>query len=66
MNKREAAIITAYTGIFMGHGSEFHRYVEEKFGHSIFTHEFASARFWERLKELCHDDFMKLIEKMDD
>ena len=66
MKKREAAIITAYTGIFMGHGSDFHRYVEEKFGHSIFTHEFASKEFWEKLKELSHDDFLNVIKKMED
>ena len=62
MNKREAAIISAYTGIGFGgyHFSEFHKYVEEKFGHPVFTHEMANQSFWDKLKELCFDDFKAL------
>lgn len=66
MNKKESAIITAYTGISFGKElfPEFHKYVEEKFDHPVLTHEMASKEFWSRLKELCADDFMKLADEI--
>lgn len=68
MNKRQAAIVTAITGCSFGGElfSEFHKYTEEKFGHPIWTHEMASEKFWEKLKELAMPDFQKLIEEIKD
>lgn len=62
MNNREAAIISAYTGVSFGgaHFSHFHQYVEEKFGRSVWTHEMADERFWAALKELAKDDFIEI------
>jgi len=67
MNKRESAIIFAYTGISFGASlfSEFHQYAEEKFGHSIFTHEMASEIFWEKLKKLSEEDFINLVNSIE-
>ena len=66
MTKRESAIITAYTGIGFGDAlfSDFHKYVKEKFGHPIWTHEMADPHFWEKLKLLCADDFKELAESI--
>jgi hypothetical protein len=66
MNKREAAIISAYTGVSFGGAlfSDFHKYVEEKFGHSVWTHEMACQKFWEKLKELAKEDFMNLAKNI--
>jgi len=66
MNKREAAIITAITKISFGKNGNhsFHEYVEEKFGHSVFTHEFSSPEFWGKLKELACNDFEKICEDL--
>lgn len=68
MNKRESAIITAYTGILFGGKlfSDFHEYVEEKFGHPVWTHEMVSQEFWDKLKELSRDDFSNLAENIGD
>ena len=68
MNKRESAIISAYTGLSFGGKlfSEFHKYVEEKFGHPVWTHEMASKEFWEKLKKLCEEDFINLAENIRD
>lgn len=68
MNKRESAIITAYTGISFGGKlfSEFHKYVEEKFGHPVWTHEMAEKEFWEKLKKLSESDFIDLVENIKD
>ena len=38
MTKREAAIITAYTGILIGKFNDFHKYIEEKAGRGVYTH----------------------------
>ncbi len=68
MTKRESAIITAMTGISFGERelfSEFHQYVEEKFGHPVFTHEMAEKKFWEQLKKLAMPDFIELAKNID-
>ncbi len=39
MNKREAAIVAAYTGFLIGEFSDMHKYIEEIMGGSVFTHE---------------------------
>ena len=68
MNKRESAIITAYTGVSFGGKlfSEFHHYAEQKFGHSIWTHEMANSEFWEKLKKLSEQDFIDLAKSIED
>lgn len=67
MNKREAAIITAYTGVCFGGKlfSDYHKYVEEKFGRPISTHEMADKRFWLALKEKSYDDFVELAKSIE-
>jgi len=66
MTPREAAIITAYTEISFGGKNfhHFHEYVEEKFGHPVWTHEMADKEFWLKLKELSRDDFMELVKSI--
>ena len=39
INKREAAIITAYTGFFIGDVGELYEYLSEKAGRPVYTHE---------------------------
>ena len=68
MTNREMAIISAYTGISFGgkHFEHFHKYAEEKFGHPVWTHEMANQAWWDRLKDLCYDDFALLAENSTD
>lgn len=68
MNKRESAIITAYTGISFGGKvfPDFHEYVKEKFGHPVWTHQMSDQEFWDKLKELSADDFKNLAENIGD
>lgn len=61
MTKRECAIVMAYTGVCMCSGDDFnifHKYVEEKLGRPIFTHEFAALA--DEIKERAKDDFIRL------
>ena len=60
MNKREAAIVTAYTGILTGSFSEFHEYAEEIMGRAIWTHEFGNNKVTEELKIKSKEDFVAL------
>ena len=40
MTKREAAIVSVYTGVLIGDFSDFYAYAVEIMGRPIFTHEF--------------------------
>jgi len=66
MNKKESAIICAYTGVSFGGElfSPFHQYVEEKFNRPVFTHEMADPDFWVKLKDLARDDFIELAKNI--
>ncbi len=69
MNKRQASIITAYTGISFGGGDlahDFHKYVEEKFEKPVCTHEMRDEGFWDYLKKLAHDDFLELAKSINE
>lgn len=63
MNKREAAIVSAYTGFLIGDFSELHKYIEEKFGHPVFTHQMANEGFEDELKKLSKPDFIAIEVK---
>lgn len=60
MTKREAAIVSAYTGYLIGRFSEVHKYAEEKFGHPIFTHQFGDKDMADKLSELAKPDFVAM------
>lgn len=66
MNKREAAIITAYTNVMCGEFSDFQKYVEEKFGRPVLSHEFASKEFTAELRQASKEDFLSLAESIGD
>lgn len=63
MTKEEAAIVSAYTGILVGNFSDMHAYVENKFERPVWTHEFASKEFFDKVKEAAYEDFIKLVVK---
>lgn len=58
MTKREAAIISAYTGVFIGDADELYDYAKEIMGRPVFTHEFSSKA--EEIKEKAKKDFFAL------
>ena len=60
MTKREAAIVSAYTGILIGKFSDMHEYVEEKLGRPIWTHQFAEEKLFEEIKEAVKPDFISI------
>ena len=60
MTKREAAIVSAYTGILIGDFSEMHKYVEKIMDRPVFTHEFAGKNFAKEVKNKSRQDFINL------
>jgi len=60
MTKREAAIVSAYTGFLLGSFAAMHAYAEELFGRPVWTHEFGTKEVADKLKELSRPDFIGL------
>lgn len=58
MTKREAAIVSAYTGYLIGEFSDFQAYAEEIMGRPVFTHELPNIA--DELKEKSKKDFMSI------
>lgn len=58
MTKREAAIVSAYTGYLIGEFSDFQAYAEEVMGRPIFTHDLTRLEY--ELKEKSKKDFMNI------
>jgi len=60
MTKREAAIVTAFTGRMLGDFSEFHGYAKELMQRPVFTHEFGSKKITKEIHDLAKADFIAL------
>jgi len=65
MTKREAAIVSAYTGFLCGAFTDMHEYVEELFCGPVFTHQLGDRDFVKRLKEMAKPDFIKLSDDIE-
>ena len=61
MTKREAAVITAYTGVFIGDKAEYYKYINELMGRTVFTHEM--SKLADEIKKRAEKDFMELKVK---
>jgi hypothetical protein len=64
MNKKEAAIVSAYTGYLIGSFSEMHKYANELFGRPIYTHEFGSEDFSNELRDKSKSDYVALSDNI--
>lgn len=57
MTKREAAIVSAYTGYLIGEFSDFQAYAEEVMERPIFTHELSDTKLITEIKNKAAKDF---------
>lgn len=65
MNQREALVFTAYTGVtFVQNFSDFHEYAEELMGRPIFTHQFASTEFAEKIATAAKPEFLRICKNV--
>ena len=60
MTKREAAIVSAYTGYLIGEFSELHKYVEEIIGRPVYTHEMGNKETFDEIKSKAKNDFVSI------
>lgn len=61
MTKKEAAIVSAYTGYLCGDFDDLHAYLETLFGRPIFTHEL--PQMMDQIHERSKPDFLALEVK---
>ena len=60
MTKKEAAIISAYTGVLLGEFSDMHEYIEQILGRPVWTHQLANEDIHNEIKNKSRDDFISL------
>lgn len=61
MTKREAAIVSAYTGFLLGDFGAMHEYIEEIMGRPVFTHEMGSGGVVDQIQAKAKPDFLQLV-----
>ena len=65
MTDREKAIVMAYTGCVMLAGDKlgvFYKYIEEKLGHPLYTHELSYPEVQDTVREAAREDFIALAK----
>ena len=60
MTLQEKIIVSAYTGFLMCDWSSVHKYIEEKMGRPVWTHELADRNLIAALRERMKPDFLAL------
>lgn len=63
MTKREAAIVSAYTGVMLGTMGDMCEYIEEILKRPVFTHELANQKVVEEIRKASKPDFMLIKVK---
>ena len=66
MTTQEKIIVSAYTGCLMCNFTEVHKYIEEKLGRPVWTHELARPEMQELIQEVCREDFLALCNDTDE
>lgn len=60
MTTREAAIVSAYTGVLIGKFDVLHGYIEEIMECPIFTHQMGNKRIAEEIEKRSKKDFLAI------
>lgn len=67
MNKREALVLTAYTGVsFLNNFSDLQEFAEEVLNRPIWTHNLGDPKIVNDLKEAVKDEFMHIVKNVED
>ena len=66
MTKEEKLIVSAFTGVLMTDFSSLHKFIEEKLGRPVWTHELANKSVWDEIKGAVSKDFMELCKEEND
>lgn len=60
LTKKQAVVLSGFTGLLHGSFSDFHEDVEKRMGRPVFTHELGDKDIAARVKELYRDDFIAM------
>lgn len=60
MTRKEAAIVSAYTGVLIGEFSDMHEYVEKIMKRPVWTHELGNKATFNEIKNLSKQDFLDI------
>ena len=66
MTRRECAILSAYTGYMLvpaGHFGEIHQIIQEALGRPVWTHEMASEKLQEQIREALRPQVQEIMER---
>lgn len=63
MTHQEKVVVSAYTGYLMCDFSDVHKYIEEKLGRPVWTHEMADHRIALEIRDATSEDFLALCEE---
>ena len=66
MTKREAIVISAYTGVLLVDFSDLHEYIEEIMERPVFTHELANPAVSDYITELAKPEFIQICDSIND
>jgi len=66
MDKKEAAVIGAYTGILIGDFDDLHIYIEEIMDGPVMTHQLGDKEFCEEVRDAAKLDFLDICENLTD
>ena len=66
MTKREAVVISAYTGVMCVEFTELHKYIEEVMERPVFTHELADQEVVDQIIERSKPEFLQICENVND
>lgn len=66
MTQRERIIVSAYTGVLMCDFGLVHKYIEEKMGHPVWTHELRFESTHAEIREKIKPDFIELCGNGDE
>ena len=65
MTKHEKIVVSAYTGVLMCDFDDLHKYIQEKLGRPVWTHELAAESVWAEIKEKSKEDFLAICQHDD-
>ena len=60
MTEKEKIIVSAYTGFLMCDFHKVHKYIEDKLGRPVYTHEMAFDSVQKEIREKTKSDFLGL------
>lgn len=60
MTQQERLVVSAYTGYLMTDWGLLHRFIEERLGRPVWTHEFADEKLLEEIRAKIKPEFLAL------